>query len=360
MKATVNDHFKQNKAKIFLFGLFTACVSLFAPLKSFQLKWLIDSTSKEEAFCYLGLVFVITFLSWMFERLSRRSFTKLACGAVEQVRNQVMERILHRPVAQYNREGDAAYLSLLTTDLRTLYDDYYMSIFNVVFWGGIMLCALGLYLYISPVLLVVILLITVPPLVLPRMMNERLKQTRDRFSSEMAMYTGQLKELLGGFELIRSFLRENAYCSATRFLRNSDRIIEKKQRRSKKKILGSSHSKRGPLQGGLRVLRDEPLWLPGKDANCLYLGVFASPLISFVGSFFLSSQILSNRNDIGFGKLLDLALAILDENGIDGDHIGLNLHFCLPPFSSISTRVFSSALDCSSAASSSKSPAIAS
>ena len=158
VKATVNDHFKQNKAKIFLFGLFTACVSLFAPLKSFQLKWLIDSTSKEEAFCYLGLVFVITFLSWMFERLSRRSFTKLACGAVEQVRNQVMERILHRPVAQYNREGDAAYLSLLTTDLRTLYDDYYMSIFNVVFWGGIMLCALGLYLYISPMLLAVMLL----------------------------------------------------------------------------------------------------------------------------------------------------------------------------------------------------------
>lgn len=60
------------------------------------------------------------------------------------------------------------------------------------------------------------------------------------------------------------------------------------------------------------------MWLPGKDVNCLYLGVFASPIISFVGSFFLSSQILSNRNDIGFGKLLDLALAVLDENGIDG------------------------------------------
>ena len=56
-----------------------------------------------------------------------------------------------------------------------MYDDYYMSIFNVVFWGGIMLCALGLYLYISPMLLAVILLITVPPLVLPRMMNEGVK-----------------------------------------------------------------------------------------------------------------------------------------------------------------------------------------
>lgn len=135
MKASVNDYFRQNKVRILLFGLFTAFVSFLAPLKSFQLKWLIDSSSKNEAFAYLGLVFTITFASWLFELLSRRSFTKLACGAVEQVRNQVMECVLYRSVAQYNNESDAVYLSLLTTDLRTLYDDYYMSDFNVVFWG---------------------------------------------------------------------------------------------------------------------------------------------------------------------------------------------------------------------------------
>ena len=196
--------------------LFTAVVSFFAPLKSFQLKWLIDSKSKQEALGYMGLVFLITFTSWFFERLSRRSFTKLACGAVEQVRGQVMERVLRRPVSQYQREGDAAYLSLLTTDLRTLYDDYYMSIFNIVFWGGIMLCALGMYLYISPVMLAAILLVTVPPLVLPRKMNERLKAARDAFSLQMAGYTQQLKELLGGFEVIRGFLREDAYAARHR------------------------------------------------------------------------------------------------------------------------------------------------
>ena len=216
MKPSVNSHFKKNKLRLLLFGLFTAGVSFLAPLKSFQLKWLIDSKSKEEAFGYLGLVFAITFASWLCERLSRRSFTKLACGAVEQVRNQVMDRMLRRSVAQYNQEGDAAYLSLLTTDLRTLYDDYYMSIFNAVFWGGIMLCALGLYLFISPVLLVSILVVTIPPLVLPRMMNARLTQARDAFSAQMAEYTGQLKELLGGFELIRAFLREDAYSAQHR------------------------------------------------------------------------------------------------------------------------------------------------
>lgn len=210
---TVNDYFKQQWPRLILFAAFTLCVSFFAPLKNFQLKWLIDSKSKQEALGYMGLVFAITFSSWFFERLSRRSFTKIACGTVEQVRQRILEQVLHRTVAQYNAEGDAAYLSLLTTDLRTLYDDYYMSLFNIVFWGGIMLCALAMYLYISPVMLLAILLVTIPPLVLPRRMNERLKATRDAFSLQMADYTQQLKELLGGFEIIRSFLREDAYAA---------------------------------------------------------------------------------------------------------------------------------------------------
>ena len=210
---TVNDYFKQQWPRLILFAAFTLGVSFFAPLKNFQLKWLIDSKSKQEALGYMGLVFAITFSSWFFERLSRRSFTRIACGAVEQVRQRVLEQVLCRTVAQYNAEGDAAYLSLLTTDLRTLYDDYYMSLFSIVFWGGIMLCALAMYLYISPVMLLAILLVTIPPLVLPRRMNERLKATRDAFSLQMAGYTQQLKELLGGFELIRSFLWEDAYAA---------------------------------------------------------------------------------------------------------------------------------------------------
>ena len=210
---TVNDYFKQQWPRLILFAAFTLGVSFFAPLKNFQLKWLIDSKSKQEALGYMGLVFAITFNSWFFERLSRRSFTRIACGAVEQVRQRILEQVLYRTVAQYNAEGDAAYLSLLTTDLRTLYDDYYMSLFSIVFWGGIMLCALAMYLYISPVMLLAILLVTIPPLVLPRRMNERLKATRDAFSLQMADYTQQLKELLGGFEIIRSFLREDAYAA---------------------------------------------------------------------------------------------------------------------------------------------------
>lgn len=47
-KATVNDYFRHHWMKLMLFALFTAAVSFFAPLKNFQLKWLIDSRSKQQ------------------------------------------------------------------------------------------------------------------------------------------------------------------------------------------------------------------------------------------------------------------------------------------------------------------------
>ena len=79
-------------------------------------------------------------------------------------------------------------------------------------------------------MLAAILLVTVPPLVLPRKMNERLKASRDAFSLQMAGYTQQLKELLGGFEVIRGFLREDAYAArhrdAARQARDSEQAYQ--------------------------------------------------------------------------------------------------------------------------------------
>ena len=51
---TVNDYFKQQWPRLILFAAFTLGVSFFAPLKNFQLKWLIDSKSKQEALATWG------------------------------------------------------------------------------------------------------------------------------------------------------------------------------------------------------------------------------------------------------------------------------------------------------------------
>lgn len=100
----------KNKVRFVLFIISIIAVSFFAPLKSFQLKWLIDSKSKEEALGYLVIIFLITILSWLFEYFSRKLFTNFACDEIEKIRNRIMNNVLHRSIEQYNNESDAVYL----------------------------------------------------------------------------------------------------------------------------------------------------------------------------------------------------------------------------------------------------------
>lgn len=211
MKKTVNAYFRRHKWVCAVWLIVTFGVSFVAPLKNFQLKWLIDASSRQEALVYIAITFAITLISFVLESISRKIYTKMACNALREVRASVMESALKRTYAEYSTKSDATYISLLTTDCRTLYDNYYMSIFEVIFWGGIMLVSLGMFVYLSPVLLIVTVIVSIPPVLLPRIMNKRLKAAQDSFSQGMAVYTQRIKELLGGYEIIRGYLCQDRF-----------------------------------------------------------------------------------------------------------------------------------------------------
>lgn len=207
----INSYLTRRKGLVFLWLVFTLCVSFLAPLKAFQLKWLIDATSKEEALQYILVSFLVILLNCSFEFISRTLYTKIAVDAVHNVRIDVMKNAIYRSYLDYSNEKDAKYLSLLTSDIRALYDDYYMSIFEIVFWGAIALVALGMFLYLSPTLLILAILVSIPPLLIPKFFNVHLRTARIAYSNEMEHYTQHLKELLGGFEVIRNFMREDFF-----------------------------------------------------------------------------------------------------------------------------------------------------
>lgn len=213
-RRTVLSFIGEQKGRAALWVLLSAGIGFFAPLKSFILQWIIDSRTVDHALMCLLAGVVITMASHGFEFSCRSVFTKLACGAMDGIRRYVMQGVLARSMEQAQREEDAAYLSALTADMRTLYDEYFMPLFHIVFWGAILLCAIGMYLFVSPALLLIVAVMSVPPLILPRLLNRRLTKARGAFSSEMTRYTQRVKETLAGYETIRLFGCEAHYAAA--------------------------------------------------------------------------------------------------------------------------------------------------
>lgn len=211
MNLTVNSYYKNHKFQILSWLFCSSVVSVLSPLKTFQLKWLIDSTSQKEAVTFLGISLLVIIVSHIFEFLCRNIYTQIATNATHEIRTIIIENALHRTYMQYSAENDATYISLLSSDIRILFDDYFMGIFEMVFWGGIMIVALCMFYYLSPLLLLVAIGISIPLLLIPKITNARLIHARSEYSQELEKYTTHIKEVLAGYEVIRNYLCEDFF-----------------------------------------------------------------------------------------------------------------------------------------------------
>ena len=166
-----------------------------------------------------------------------------------------------------------------------------------------------------------------------------------------------------------NFVRDNVFaidfdektvrvCSATSFLRNWDSILEKKRanlrsiseparlRQPPPRSTGSAHAR-----GQAQSIREERriaappvlfalLWVigyyrpfTGRFAG-LYgpsTGVPGALLLRLESAFLLRRQILGDGDDVLLGQGLNIALAVLHQNGIDGNHVLFHFHFACPP-----------------------------
>ncbi len=201
-KVTVGGFILEKKKLLAVFIISTLILSVVAPVKSYIMQWLIDAPSKTAAIQYLVLGMGIILLSHITEYISRMAFMKISCKSIEQIRNRLIAGQIRKPMQVYLSENTGSVLSCLTNDMRLIYDEYYMSIFNILMWGGMMLVALLMLGLISPALLLIALVLGMAPLLAPKLLAEKMSRLREEYSKNIAAYTTRTGELLKGFEAL--------------------------------------------------------------------------------------------------------------------------------------------------------------
>lgn len=202
----------ENKPLLVLFVASTIVVSIMAPYKSYLMQWLIDSSSKEEALKYLIYGIAIVGISHLSEYACRKSYCKIATSSIAHVRNCIFLNNFDSNVENVSSESSGDTLSLLTNDLKLIMDEYYMSIFNIVLWGGMGLVAVCMIASISPALMILSLIMALLPIIIPRLMSKRMSESRKLYSTDMAKYTGKTDELIRGFEALMTSNGKKYYC----------------------------------------------------------------------------------------------------------------------------------------------------
>ena len=166
------------------------------------MQWLIDAGTLDAAVQSLLLGAAVILISHITEYICRVSFVRIVCKCAEQIRCQIISAYIERPIHELLSEGTGNALSALTNDIKIIEDEYYMGIFNIIFWGSMAVVSLVMLMTISLVLFPLGIIMCVIPMLTPKLMAQKLSQVRNEYSTDMANYTSKTGELLKGYEAL--------------------------------------------------------------------------------------------------------------------------------------------------------------
>ncbi|MEY8376612.1 ABC transporter ATP-binding protein [Lachnospiraceae bacterium 56-18] len=129
---------------------------------------------------------------------------------IKQYRRDIFKGIMDRRPIRYYRENTADYISALTNDMKLIEDNYIAALLNTFKLVVMFAVTLVILLILSPMVTAILILTFLLIFLLPATIGRCLEKRQDRVSAQMAAFTEKLKDILSGYEVLRSYDRIEA------------------------------------------------------------------------------------------------------------------------------------------------------
>ena len=179
---------------------------------------------------------VLCAIIWLGLRVKARFVRK----AMTQYKALAFECLGHKGISAFNRENTGRYLSALTNDAVSIETQYLENLPTLLEQIISFVISLGIMLYCSPMLTLVLVIASAFPIVVSIAMSGKYAALEKEVSDENESYTGSIKDLLSGFAVIKSFKAEKE--TQKIFESASGRVEQAKERKRSYAALVSSFS----------------------------------------------------------------------------------------------------------------------
>ena len=219
--------FKGNRLPYFVMLFSAVLFSVFNLSVSWLVQQLIDTVAGAPGSIALPKLVLLTvgfiLLIIPLKALNYLSQPRFMRRAMTQFKNLAFEKLTQKNIASFQSETTSAYLSAFSNDLTAIEANYlekqYVLVFNTV-WGcgAVLLMAVN-----SPVLAAAAIGLCLLPLFASSMTGAKLIRAEKEVSERNAGFVASLRDILGGFSVIKSFGAENA---ALDLLRHGSELVE--------------------------------------------------------------------------------------------------------------------------------------
>ncbi|MDE6881475.1 MAG: ABC transporter ATP-binding protein/permease [Oscillospiraceae bacterium] len=156
------------------------------------------------------LLFTVIFLAVLFlvGIAMYRAKSSFVCRALTQYKSLAFQNLSEKSISAFARENTGRYISVLTNDVNSVEENYLKRTFVLLHHILLFFGSLGMMFWYSPVLALTTIALTSLPLAASILMGNELAVREKTVSDKNESFVSQLKDLLSGFSVIKSFKAE--------------------------------------------------------------------------------------------------------------------------------------------------------
>lgn len=192
---------------------------------------LLDAASNRsmEQFIFVIKVFVPMFALYTVLTLGfYRAKAGFVCRALKQYKSLAFHKLSEKSISAFSQESTGRYLSTLTNDVTTIEINYLENSFVMIEQAILFVGSLAMMLWYSPLLAVIAIVLSILPIAVALLTGGVLTRREQEVSEKNEGFMAQVKDLLNGFSVIKSFKAET---EAQRQFDTSNQTVEGAKRR---------------------------------------------------------------------------------------------------------------------------------
>lgn len=168
---------------------------------------------------YFAILGIFLFLQSIFEK-------RVICKIMRQIRSDTFKGIINHSIEDFSKNNSADYISSITNDVKILEDNFLLPLFEVIQYSVIFISSLAVMVYFDAIVTICVIVAIGFMFVIPSLIGGVLEKQQNQFSEKLSKFTVSLKDILSGFEIIKSYsMKKNIIC---RFDKSNEDTINAK------------------------------------------------------------------------------------------------------------------------------------
>ena len=201
----LKEIYKKNRYKFLISLIPVVIVGIMAPMRSYIMQLLIDSSNYRELLekCLFAAVFSIGV--FVFEWICKKSQAVVVRDIEKDLRNHLMQKLFYISANQFEKKGLAYYLSKFTTDIGILLNDGVNNVYGMIMQFVFAVVAVIYLLCVEPFVLLIVAAVSFVQFAVPNILKKKIASSRKEYTEALEVYLDGIKSDLGGHKVIRTF-----------------------------------------------------------------------------------------------------------------------------------------------------------